>query len=90
MPIFVRKYGLNTRLRVKFCYNPTGHVSAGSPALVIRSIPLATSLEISLMKLFRVGSCLALLMAGVACSQAPKAATAPSATSAAHVSGHRP
>ena len=34
------------------------------------------------MKLIRVGSCLALLMAGVACSQTPNAATAPSATSA--------
>lgn len=32
------------------------------------------------MKLFRVGSCLALLMAGVACSQTPNAATSPTAT----------
>ena len=31
------------------------------------------------MKFFRVGSCLALLMAGVACTQAPQAITAPSA-----------
>ena len=32
------------------------------------------------MKFFRVGSCLALLMAGVACTQAPQAITAPSAS----------
>ena len=32
------------------------------------------------MKFFRVGSCLALLMAGVACTQAPQAVTAPSAS----------
>ena len=31
------------------------------------------------MKFFRVGSCLALLMAGVACNTAPQAVTAPSA-----------
>jgi hypothetical protein len=37
-------------------------------------------LEICLMKFFRVGSCLALLMAGVACSQTPQALTAPSAS----------
>ena len=31
------------------------------------------------MKLFRLGSCLALLMAGVSCAQTPQAVTAPSA-----------
>jgi len=36
-------------------------------------------LEICLMKFFRVGSCLALLMAGVSCSQAPQSVTAPTA-----------
>lgn len=35
------------------------------------------------MKLFRVGSCLALLVAGVACSQTPNAPTSPTAAAAA-------
>ena len=37
-------------------------------------------LEICLMKFFRVGLCLALLMSGVACNTAPQAITAPSAS----------
>jgi hypothetical protein len=37
-------------------------------------------LEIYLMKLFRLGSCLALLLTAVACAQTPQAVTAPSAS----------
>jgi hypothetical protein len=65
--------------RLKFCYNPTGHVSARVPSPAPFTAFRRPHLGEYLMKLFRVGSCLALLVAGVACTQTPNAPTAPSA-----------
>lgn len=66
---------------VKFCYNPDGQVSAGVPAfctsLQFRRPHL---LEMYLMTFFRVGTCFALLMGGIACTQASQSITAPSAS----------
>src|SRR5918993_2194040 len=67
--------------RVKFCYNPVGQASARVPALctVAAIPPAAPCLEICRMKLFRLGTGLALLTLGLGCTQASQSITSPSA-----------